>query len=71
MNRAGKLVLSYNLSTRKGWEFWAGVHREVIKKYGLPDGVKPFRLDYKERNNRGYLMYVGRLEDMDASGRKR
>jgi hypothetical protein len=56
-------LLEYDIRTRKGWEFWANVHREAIAKYGLPPGVPMPRLEYRERNDRGYLKYNGRIEE--------
>ena len=57
--RAAKNVLRHDPRSREGWAFWADLHRRTIEKYGLPPGVEPFRLDYKERNNGGYLVGMG------------
>lgn len=63
MRRVKWAVLECDPRTRKGWEFWAEQHRQTIARYGLPNGVAPFRLEYRERNGRGYLQWIGRLED--------
>lgn len=63
IRRAARNVLRYDPRTRHGWEFWAGLHRKTIARLGMPPGVKPFRMEYRERNDRGYLVQIGWLED--------
>lgn len=63
MRRVRMAVLDCDPRTRKGWDFWAERHREALARYGLPAGVEPFRLEYRERNDRGYLRNTGRLEE--------
>lgn len=63
MRRVRGALLDIDPRTRAGWEFWAVRHRETIARYGLPHGVQPFRLEYRERNDRGYLKHTGRLEE--------
>lgn len=62
ISRAAKNVVLHDPRSRKGWEFWAELHRQAIEKFGLPLGVQPFRLDYKERDNGGYLVQIGDLK---------
>lgn len=64
IRKAATNVLRYDPRTRRGWEFWADVHRQTIAKYGLPPDVEPFRLEYKERNDRGYLVHTGWMEEV-------
>jgi len=59
IRRAAKTVLEHDPRSRYGWEFWANLHRETIAKYGLPPGVPPFRLEYRERKSAGYLVGIG------------
>ena len=59
--RAAKNVVLHDPRSRRGWAFWAELHRQAIEKYGLPPGVKPLRLEYKERNNGGDLVQIGDL----------
>jgi hypothetical protein len=68
MRRVRRALLECDPRTRAGWDFWAERHRETISRYGLPAGVKPFRLDYRERRDRGYLVGQGRLEDRPKKG---
>ena len=63
MRRVRWALLECDPRTRKGWDFWAERHREAIARHGLPPKIKPFRLEYRERNDRGYLVGQGRLED--------
>lgn len=63
MNRVRIAVLECDPRTRDGWEFWVDVHKDALARYGLPPGVAPFRLDYRERNDRGYLRNTGRIEE--------
>ena len=63
MSRAAKAVLAKDPRTREGWEFWADIHRLTIKVLGLPPKVKPFRLEYVERKDRGYLVGQGWMEE--------
>ena len=63
MRRVRWAVLECDPRTRNGWEFWAEQHRKTIDRYGLPQGVQPFRLEYRERNDRGYLRNTGRIEE--------
>ena len=69
LNRAMKTVLACDPRTRDGWEFWADLHRQTIAKYGLPPGVKPFRLEYRERKNGGYLLGTGDLRGYKTKDR--
>jgi len=66
--RAADRVVEFDPRRRKGWEFWAELHRKTIAALGLPKGVEPFRLEYRERNGRGYLRHTGRLEDRPRGG---
>ena len=59
IRRAAKTVLEHDPRSRYGWEFWANLHRQTISKYGLPPGVPPFRLEYRERKYAGYLVGIG------------
>lgn len=69
--RAAKAVLEHDPRSRYGWEFWANLHREAIAKYGLPPGVPAFRLEYRERNNGGYLVGIGDLRGHKSKLRTR
>lgn len=66
--RAADRVVEFDPRRRKGWEFWAELHRKTIATLGLPKGVEPFRLEYRERNNGGYLRNTGRLEALRKTG---
>jgi len=64
MSNAARNVLAHDPRTRYGWAFWSNLHRQTIATLGLPPGVKPFRLDYVERKDRGHLkQYTMRMED--------
>jgi len=63
VRRAKNNVLRFDPRTRRGWMFWADVHREALARYGLPPGVPMPRLEYRERQDRGYLKHTGRIED--------
>lgn len=68
MRRVRLAILDHDPRSRNGWEFWADRHRQTIETYGLPPGVKPFRLEYKERNNGGYLRHTGNLRGHKTKG---
>jgi hypothetical protein len=63
MGRVRRAVLECDPRNRGGWEFWVDVHKYALAQYGLPPGVAPFRLEYRERNDRGYLRNTGRIEE--------
>lgn len=67
IRRAARNVQEHDPRSRYGWEFWANLHRQTIAKYGLPPGVQPFRLEYRERKCGGYLKGVGDLRNHDPS----
>jgi hypothetical protein len=69
MNRVRLAVLECDPRTRNGWDFWAERHRDALDRYGLPPGIEPFRLDYRERNDRGYLRNTGRIEEKRKAAR--
>jgi hypothetical protein len=71
IRRAAKTVLEHDPRSRFGWEFWANLHREAISKYGLPPGVAPFRLEYRERNCGGYLVGIGDMRGHQTKLRTR
>lgn len=71
IRRASKTVLEHDPRSKYGWEFWANLHRETIAKYGLPQGVPPFRLEYRERRHAGYLVGIGDMRGHQTKFRTR
>jgi hypothetical protein len=71
VRKAAKSVLEHDPRSRFGWEFWANLHRDAISRYGLPPGVQPFRLDYRERKSGGYLVGIGDMSGHQTKFRTR
>lgn len=67
MKRASVKVIEHDPRSRGGWEFWADVHRKTIETYGLPIGVKPFRLEYRPMKVAGYVKYLKERGEPKAS----
>lgn len=63
MSQAAYSVTIVDPKTRDGWEFWANIHRQTIKTYGMPAGLPPIQLEFKERDQiHSYRAYKKRMD---------